>query len=135
MAQAQAKISAPNVAFSTADLTQPWPCDDQSIDLIVGNLVLEHIADLTTIFAEARRCLRADGQLFLCELHPARQYQGLQAHFDRGDQQIVIPAFIHHISDYLGAATAQGFALEQFREWWHTPDRNRPPLLASFLFR
>lgn len=135
LAQARAKISAPNVTFRVADLTQPWPCADRSVDLVVGNLVLEHIADLGHIFAEASRCLNAGGQLFVCELHPARQYQGLQANFAHDDQQVVIPAFIHHISEYLGAAAAEGLALQQLREWWHTDDRNLPPLLVSFLFR
>jgi len=134
LAQARAKISAANVTFTVADLTTRWPCDDQSFNLIVGNLVLEHIADLDTIFAEAQRCLMPGGQIFLCELHPARQYQGLQAHFTRDDGQVIIPAFIHHISAYLGSAASHGFALQQLREWWHTSDRNRPPLLASFLW-
>lgn len=132
--RARVKIQAPNVTFTVADLTRAWPCADQSADLVVGNLVLEHIADLGFIFAEARRCLAPGGQLFLCELHPARQYQGLQAHFTRDEGQVVIPAFVHHISDYLGAAEANGLALRQLREWWHTPDRTKAPLLVSFLF-
>lgn len=132
--RARAKIQAPNVTFTVADLTQAWPCADQSTDLVVGNLVLEHIADLGFIFAEARRCLAPGGQLFLCELHPARQYQGLQAHFTRDEGQVVIPAFVHHISDYLGAAESNGLTLRQLREWWHTPDRTKAPLLVSFLF-
>ena len=71
--RARAKIQAPNVTFTVADLTRPWPCADQSADLVVGNLVIEHIADLSFIFAEARRCLAPGGQCFLCELHPAKQ--------------------------------------------------------------
>ena len=134
LAQARAKVQAPNVTFTVADLTRPWPCADQSADLIVGNLVLEHIEDLGGVFAEARRCLGPGGQLFLCELHPAKQYQGLQAHFTRAEGQVQIPAFVHHLSDYLAAAEANGFILQQLREWWHTPDRARAPLLVSFLF-
>lgn len=134
LAQAQAKVQAPNVAFTHADLTRPWPCADQSANLVVGNLVLEHIEDLGWVFAEARRCLRPGGRLFLCELHPARQYQGLQAHFSSDGGEVVIPAFVHHISDYLAAAEASGLTLRELREWWHTPDRLRAPLLVSFLF-
>lgn len=132
--RAKAKVAAPNVTFTVADLTQPWPCADHSVDLVVANLVLEHIADLGFIFAEARRCLLPGGQLFLCELHPARQYQRLQAHFTRDEGQVVIPAFVHHLTDYLDAGETNGFALRQLREWWHTPDRTRTPLLVSFLF-
>ncbi len=132
--RARAKIQAPNVTFTVADLTRPWPCADQSADLVVGNLVIEHIADLSFIFAEARRCLAPGGQCFLCELHPAKQYHGLQAHFTRDEGQVVIPAFVHHLSDYLGAAEAHGFTLRQLREWWPTPERTSAPLLVSFLF-
>ncbi|MGI8857816.1 MAG: class I SAM-dependent DNA methyltransferase, partial [Thermomicrobiales bacterium] len=53
LAQARAKGFGPTVTFSVADLTQPWPCADQSVDLIACNLVLEHIADLSFVFAEA----------------------------------------------------------------------------------
>lgn len=134
LARAQARVQASNVTFTVADLTQPWPCADQWAELIVGNLVLEHIADLGFIFAEARRCIAPGGQFFLCELHPARQYQGLQAHFTCDEGEVVIPAFVHHISDYLGAAESNGLALRQLREWWHTPDRTKAPLIVSFLF-
>lgn len=134
LAQARAKLQAPNVTFATADLTQPWPCADQAFDLVVGNLVLEHIANIGFIFAEARRCLLPGGLLFLSELHPARQYQGLQANFIHGEERVLIPAFVHHISDYLDAAAAQGFTLAQLKEWWHTPDRTTMPLVVSFRF-
>src|SRR3954463_1383723 len=50
IAQARAKLSLPNVAFTVADLTRPWPRAAGSADLIVCNLVLEHIADLSFIF-------------------------------------------------------------------------------------
>lgn len=134
MALAKAKIKADNVTFTAADLTQPWPCADQSIDLIVCNLVLEHIADLAFIFAEAARCLRSGGRFFVCELHPAKQYQGLKANFEHAQQKTEITAFIHHISDFFAAAEAANLTLHHFNEWWHQPDHSKPPLLASFLF-
>ena len=51
--KAREKVKAGNVRFSVADLTQKWPCESQSYDLIVCNLVLEHIEDLLFIFSEA----------------------------------------------------------------------------------
>ena len=134
LAQAQAKIAAPNVTFAAADITQPWPCAGGSVDLVVVNLVLEHIADLDFIFAEAARCLRPGGHFFICELHPFRQYEGTQANFAVGDATVVIPAYVHHISDFLASANSHGFALARLDEWWRQPDRVRPPLLVSFLF-
>lgn len=134
MAQARTKVGAPNVRFTAADITQPWPCADAAVDLIVTNLVLEHIADLGFIFAEAARCLRPGGHFFICELHPFRQYEGTQANFAVGDTSVVIPAHVHHISDFLAAAQLHGFALARLDEWWRQPERVRPPLLVSLLF-
>lgn len=125
---------AGNVTFTVADLTQRWPRADRSVDLIVCNLVLEHIADLSPIFTEAARVLPDRGRFFISELHPFRQYQGAQAHFQRGATRIAIPAFVHHISDYLRAAESAGFALSSLREWWHDDDQHNLPRLVSFMF-
>ena len=134
LAQAHAKQPGANVRFSVADLTEPWPCADRWADLLVANLVLEHIADLDFIFAEARRVLRQPGQFLISELHPFKQYLGSKARFQRDDQQIAPTAFVHHISDFLGAAEAAGLRLEQLREWWHAAEPDAPPRLVSFVF-
>ena len=131
---ARAKVTSPHVTFIAADLTAPWPCADGAADLVAGNLVLEHIADLGFIFHEAGRCLLPAGRLFICELHPFRQYLGAQAMFERDDVQIDIPAYVHHISDFLDAAGAAGFRLISLREWWDDAERAAPPRLASFLW-
>jgi malonyl-CoA O-methyltransferase len=134
LAQAKAKGFGPNVAFSHADLTQPWPCADRSVDLITGNLVLEHIADLAFVFAEAARTLAPSGQFFVCELHPFKQYLGGRANFQRDAARIEPPAFVHHISDFLDAAAGAGLTLTSLKEWWHADDQNAPPRLVSFMF-
>jgi ubiquinone/menaquinone biosynthesis C-methylase UbiE len=135
LSQARAKISTSNVIFAVGNITDPWICASQSIDLIVCNLVLEHIADLTFVFSEAFRVLARDGRFFVCELHPFRQYQGKKATFQRTHEQVEIPAFVHHLSDFLDAAERSGFALQRLKEWWHDEDRNDPPRLVSFVFR
>lgn len=134
LAQASAKGFGPNVTFSRADLTRPWPCADQSVDLIACNLVLEHIADLSIVFAEAARTLAPAGHLFICELHPFKQYQGSRARFERDQARIEPTAFVHHLSDFFDAATRAGFTLTAFKEWWHTDDQHAPPRLVSFMF-
>ena len=133
--KAREKLSFDNVTFAVADLTQPWPCEDQSIDLISCNLVLEHISDLSFIFAEGLRVLRDGGRFFVSELHPFRQYEGTQANFRRNQETTQIPAFVHHISEFIDAGAANKLALFQMREWWHGEDQNRPPRLVSFMFQ
>src|SRR5438128_2047223 len=133
--QARQKCSYENVTFTIADITKLWPVADASMDLITCNLVLEHISDLAFIFAEAARALINGGRLFVSELHPFRQYRGVQARFERDVETIAIPAFVHHISDFPGAAAQAGLSLVSLNEWWHAEDENKPPRLISFMFR
>jgi ubiquinone/menaquinone biosynthesis C-methylase UbiE len=135
IARAKEKLAShKNVTFAQADLTQHWPCDDHSADFITCNLVLEHVKDLVPVFAEAARVLAADGQFFVSELHPFRQYQGTVANFQRGNQSTRIDAFIHHITDFLSAAQSAGLKLKSMQEWWHEKDKDKPPRLITFLF-
>lgn len=134
LARARAKLPPDRVTFTVADLTAPWPCAAQSMDLVVCNLVLEHVADLRFVFREAYRCLGDRGHLFVCELHPFKQYLGSRAVFERDRDNVAIPAFVHHISEFLDAAAEAGFTLVSLKEWWHDDDRDTPPRLASFLW-
>lgn len=134
LARARQKVRAANVAFDVADLTRPWPCPEQSTDLVVCNLVLEHIRDLEFIFGQAARALKPGGRFFVCELHPFRQYLGTQANFQGGQGTVEIPAYVHHLSDFSGAAERSGFALVRLDEWWHDEDQGQPPRLISMLF-
>jgi malonyl-CoA O-methyltransferase len=132
--QARAKVHHDNVRFAVADLTETWPCASQSVDLVTCNLVLEHIADLHAIFAEAHRVLRGQGRFFVCELHPFKQYVGKKATFIRDQKATEIPAFVHHISDFLNAAESANFTLRSLKEWWHEADQPNAPRLVSFMF-
>jgi ubiquinone/menaquinone biosynthesis C-methylase UbiE len=135
MDQAKAKLRFDNVNFVIADITRPWPCDERSFDLIVCNLVLEHIRDLSSIFSEAHRVLADAGRMFICELHPFRQYQGIQANFQRGAETVVISAFEHHISEFIEEAARHGLSLDSFKEWMdEEAGRMKPPRLVSFMF-
>lgn len=132
--KARQKLRAGNVGFVVTDLTQRWPCKEWAVDLIACNLVLEHIRDLSFVFAEADRVLVAGGRFFISELHPFRQYQGTKANFQRDHQTTEIEAFVHHLSDFTGAAADAGLSLTSVKEWWHEEDHGKPPRLVSFIF-
>jgi len=132
--KAREKVKAENVKFSVADLTQKWPCENRSYDLIVCNLVLEHIEDLSFIFSEALRVLHEQGRFIINELHPFRQYEGKKARFDAGAGTTEIPAFVHHISDFVNVAATNGLRLVKLNEWWHEQDQGKPPRIISFIF-
>jgi ubiquinone/menaquinone biosynthesis C-methylase UbiE len=132
--QAKTKLTTDHVFFVRADLTKPWPAKPRSFELVVCNLVLEHIEDLDPIFNQASLSLRAGGEFFVSELHPFKQYQGIKANFRNEQETIEIDAFVHHLSDFTEAARANGLSLKSMKEWWHEEDLNKLPRLVSFLF-
>ena len=132
--KAKEKVNAGNVRFSMADLTKRWPCEDAAYDLIVCNLVLEHIKDLNHIFSEAARVLHVNGRFFIDELHPFKQYGGTKARFERGADIIEVDVFVHHISEFTNAAQANRLKLVTLNECWHEQDGEKPPRLVSFMF-
>lgn len=133
--QARQKLKQPHIRFDIADVSKPWPVSDASYDLIVCNLVLEHIEDLVPVFQQANDCLRAGGQFYVSELHPFRQYQGSKARYQQSEQTIEVDAYVHHASDFLQAARQQNLSLVNFHEHWHAEDAGKPPRLATFLFK
>src|ERR1043166_1486243 len=135
IASAREKSLFDNVTFKLADINQPWPCDDKSADLICCNLVLEHVPNLSFAFAAAARVLVPHGQFFISELHPFRQYQGVQARFSRNEETTLIPAFVHHMTNFLDAASANKLSLVRLNEWWHEEDEGKPPRLISLMFQ
>lgn len=132
--KAKEKVQAENVRFSMMDITQSWDFQIQSFDLIVCNLVLEHIRDLSLVFSEAARTVRPTGKFFINELHPFRQYDGKKARFYRNQEKVEVDGFIHNISDFWNAATSNGLMLVKLNEYWHEADQNKLPRIISFLF-
>jgi len=132
--KAKEKVQAKNVRFEVADLTKRWPCEESAYDLIICNLVLEHIQDLDPIFSEAARTLQPKGIFFINELHPFKQYQGSKARFEKGEATIAVDAYVHHISQFVNSASSNGLKMVKLNEYWHAADQGKPPRLVSFLF-
>lgn len=133
--EAKKKTNLDNVTFSIGDITKKWMCSDRYADLITCNLVLEHIQDLDFVFSEVSRVLTDNGVLFICELHPFKQYLGAKANFEVNNKIVEIRSFVHHISEFLNTAKNSGFIIHDFQEWWHEEDRDKPPRLTSFIFK
>jgi malonyl-CoA O-methyltransferase len=118
LAKARSHVSATNVHFKQQDLRLAWGLTNETVDVIVCMLVLEHIEDLNDIFAEASRVLRRGGEFFICELHPYRQLKGVQARFtEKGsDRLTLVPAYLHDVSDFVNAGLRHGFSLQWMSE-------------------
>ncbi|MCE5234116.1 MAG: class I SAM-dependent methyltransferase [Mizugakiibacter sp.] len=132
LAQAQRRVAAPHVRFVRHDVREPWPLADASVDLVIGNLVLEHVETLDDVFAQAFRVLRDGGECYFCELHPFRQMMGKQArfaHLETGET-VRVAAFLHDVSDYVNAAIRAGLRVVAVHEW-----RDETPASAAAIPR
>lgn len=131
---AKEKIQAENVTFKTQNLTKTWDLPNENFDVVLGNLVLEHIKNLKPIFQEAFRVLKPNGILFLCELHPYKQLKGSKARFS--EEEIKITAFIHDISEFISVGLEIGLQLVECKEWRESKNSTLEeiPRLVSFKF-
>jgi malonyl-CoA O-methyltransferase len=136
LVRARERVEAAHVRFVQHDLRTPWPLADGAVDTVVGNLVLEHVEDLSHVYAEAARVLRPAGQLWLCELHPDRQRRGGQAQFTTSEGETVrVAAYLHSVAEYVNGGIAAGFTLRRVGEWLETDaPQTDPPRLLSLLF-
>ena len=132
---ARAKNKDPRVNYQRLNLLEEWPIANEFADLICFNLVLEHIEELKTMFAKSYARLQAGGLLFVCELHPFKQYLGGKARFEKNGKMNYLDTFIHHVSDYTNAALHSGFSIVTIKEWFDEEKSEDIPRLISFLFK
>ena len=131
--KAQARLDKSNVRLLQADITKPWPLR-AGFDMMVANLILEHISDLAHVFKEAHKGLLPDGLFYVGELHPYKQLRGVQAKYGDGQGgEILVPVFRHSVSEYLNAGIEAGFDLRQAGEW--QDDADSEPRLLTLLFQ
>jgi ubiquinone/menaquinone biosynthesis C-methylase UbiE len=134
LARARVKIKNPKVNFVRADLLEEWSFIEETADLIIFSLILEHIEDLEKIFRRASAKLESGGYLYVGELHPFKQYSGTKARFDTDLGKEILTCYIHHVSDFTGAAQKSGLLIEQVMEFFDDESRLMPRII-SFLFR
>ena len=138
LARARLRVNDARVRFVQHDIHDPWPLADASADVVIAMLILEHVEHLEWFFTEAARTLTAKGELFICELHPMRQYLGGQARFidHKTGEYTLIAAFLHDVSDFVNAGLSAGFNLVHLGEWRDEGAfPTDTPRLLSLLFR
>lgn len=133
--KARLKIKNENVSFVQADITCRWDFIDTPIDLITCSLVLEHLKDLRCFFNNACSKLASGGFLYICELHPFKQYTGSKARFQCKEELIILECHTHHVSDYMTPALQHQLTCEHLGEWFDDENHSGTPRLISFLFR
>jgi ubiquinone/menaquinone biosynthesis C-methylase UbiE len=137
IARAHERIVTTNVEFVKHDVREVWPVPSASFDVVIGNLILEHVHDLAIVFFETARVLRSGGQAFFCELHPYRQLQGGQAQFTdpRTGERVQVAAHVHTVSEYVNGGIEAGLELRGLGEWIEEgAPEDAAPRLFSLLF-
>jgi SAM-dependent methyltransferase len=153
----RAQQQFPQGHFKLGDITLPWQqfleddegADEGSFDLVAFSLVLEHIEDLNHIFEETAKVLSKGGLVYLGELHPIKQYLGSKARFEvsstkNGDGEkttVVLPCFVHHLTDFTQIAVKYGLQLLHIEECFDEGDvpnsivdGKKIPRILSLLF-
>lgn len=135
LSRARQKVVAEHVSFLQADITKSWSFVDKAYDLVSFSLVLEHIAELEPVFAEAALSLQAGGYLYVGELHPFKQYTGTKARFDTEEGRQVVECYNHNVSDFVQAGKKSGLSLIDVNEYFDEGDRNTIPRILTMLFQ
>lgn len=65
VARERAARDGVDAAFEVGDLSGPLPFTDASVGGVLAILVIQHLADPASFFAETRRCLRPGGHLLV----------------------------------------------------------------------
>jgi ubiquinone/menaquinone biosynthesis C-methylase UbiE len=59
------KIEIENTSFISANLNQSWPLSDQSVDVLIAMMLLEHLFNPYAAFREIKRVVKPSGRAFV----------------------------------------------------------------------
>lgn len=118
LAKAKAKPGAVAVHWVRHDLAEPLPLRDDAFDRVLCCLVLDHVPNLASLFAELHRICHPEGRVIVSVMHPAMMLRGVQARFhDPQSGREVRPASCpHQVSDYVMASVRAGLRIEHMQE-------------------
>jgi malonyl-CoA O-methyltransferase len=106
LAEARRKPQLAQVRFIPHDLHQPLPFADESFDVVVNGLVLEHLKDMPSFFTEIRRVLKPGARAVVSAMHPAMFLRGTQARFTDPISGTIVQAesIAHPLGEFVMAA-------------------------------
>ena len=113
---ALARQRVPGAKFHIAGLDR-LPLPDDSVDVIVCALALEHVASLDPVLAEFARVLRPGGDLVISDVHHELVTRGsvMTARGPAGEP-LIAPSYRHQLGDYLRPALSLGLQVKRCEE-------------------
>ncbi|HJY02652.1 MAG TPA: class I SAM-dependent methyltransferase [Streptosporangiaceae bacterium] len=113
---AHARQRVPGAEFRVAELDR-LPLPEDSVDVIVCALALEHVPRLDPVLAEFARVLRPGGDLVISDIHHELLTRGsaMTIRGPAGEPRIA-PGYRHQLGDYLRAALRHGLQVKRCEE-------------------
>lgn len=126
LARARTKLAVhtQTAGLIRCNVTHPWPVPARVADLVLINLVLEHVTTLESVFLQAARVLRPGGQLLISEFHPARILAGQGARIEHADGVEWVGSHPHLPQAYRAAAATAHLQLLEMAAWDDTGARH-----------
>jgi SAM-dependent methyltransferase len=123
LAYAQRRV--PDGEFHVGELDR-LPLPDDSVDVIVCALALEHVR-LQPVFAEFARVLRPGGDLVISDLHHEQITRGsVMSALGPAGEPCIATTYRHHLGDYLRAALSLGLQVRGCEEPDTRSDEGEP---------
>jgi ubiquinone/menaquinone biosynthesis C-methylase UbiE len=111
-----ARQRVPEAEFHLAGLDR-LPMPDDSADVIVCALALEHVARLDPVLAEFARVLRPGGDLVISDIHHELITRGsVMTARGPADEPRIAPSYRHQLGDYLRPALSLGLQVKRCEE-------------------
>ncbi len=113
LSRAREKLRGQSIGWVRYALPSPLPFRDETFDLIVLGLVIEHIAELSPVLVESARVLVPGGRIIMSVLHPDRTAEGQRARFIDPETGLRRPIRTLHrtLDDYRNDASSAGLRL------------------------
>jgi malonyl-CoA O-methyltransferase len=92
------------------------PLPDTGFDLVWCRLVIGHLPECETAYAEFGRVTAAGGQAIVTDFHPAAHAAGHRRTFRHGDAVHEVEHYVHALATHRDAARAAGLRLTAARE-------------------
>ncbi len=136
---ASEKVRQPHVHFVQADIRSPFPLIKGLGDVVMINLVLEHIEKLAPVLEHAAAQMAPGAVLIISEYHPDRLITGRGARIERdGEEPIWVGSYRHPLAEFESAIESAGLKIEDRREWFEhqlpepPPSGDTRPLLITY---
>jgi SAM-dependent methyltransferase len=113
---ARARLKVSDAQLDVGDL-HDLPLDDDCVAGVLCSLALDHVADVSQVFAQFQRVLRPGGWVLTTTMHPwMRTICGWRAWFEDAAGRAEVETNLLSTADYLNAASEVGLVLRRALE-------------------